>query len=110
MKKLGVLAVIIVAIIVVLFSIKNFRKDTKDVIPNEINKQINEELLNASIRGNIETVQTLLDKGADVNAKNNGGYTALWWASFNGHADIVKLLIENGADINVKAKRMVGQH
>jgi ankyrin repeat protein len=32
----------------------------------------------------------------DVNAKNNGGWTALMFAARNGHADTVKLLIENG--------------
>jgi hypothetical protein len=34
----------------------------------------------------------LLEKGSDVNAKDNDGNTALIWASENDHNDIVKLL------------------
>jgi len=46
---------------------------------------MNKELLNASWWGRTETVAMLLEKGADVNAKNNDGETALiraiWWGS-----------------------------
>ena len=40
--------------------------------------------------------------GADVNAKDPDGRTALYWASRNGHTDCVKLLIEAKADVNAK--------
>ncbi len=50
----------------------------------------------------IEIIEYLLDNGADINAKNNYGWTALIWASRNGHKDIVKLLLDNNADINVQ--------
>ena len=42
----------------------------------------------------------LLDKGADVNAKNDYGYTALIWASSNRQTEIVAMLLEKGADVN----------
>lgn len=35
-------------------------------------------------------------KGAQVNAKNNNGWTALMWASDEGHADVVQLLLDRG--------------
>ena len=38
-----------------------------------------------------------LIKGADVNAKNNNGGTALIWASKKGHTGIVQLLKKAGA-------------
>ncbi len=63
---------------------------------------INEDLLKASRDGKIKTVQALLEKGADVNTKNNYGVTALIFASSMGHTDIVKLLIEKGAEVNAK--------
>ena len=62
------------------------------------------------LRGNVSSaiLQTLLDKGADINEKiTNGpaeGYTCLHMAARNDNPELVKFLIENGADINKKAK------
>jgi len=53
-------------------------------------------------------VQTLLDKGADVDeAANSGrtdGYTCLMMAARNNQPELAKFLISNGADVNKKAK------
>jgi len=38
----------------------------------------------------------LITKGADVNAKDNDGYTPLYWAVLNGHTETAKFLKENG--------------
>jgi ankyrin repeat protein len=40
--------------------------------------------------------------GADVNVKDDNGWTALMRAADKRHKDIVKLLLEKGTDINVK--------
>jgi len=42
-------------------------------------------------------VKLLIDRGADVNARSRGGYTALKYAVDRGHKEIVKLLKEAGA-------------
>ena len=63
-----------------------------------------QRLLVAVKQGNVRHVQMLLEGGANVNAMNNNGNTALMLASSSGYADIVSLLIEAGADINIKAK------
>ena len=47
---------------------------------------------------NVEMVRLLVAKGARVNAKTSGGYTALMAAALNGQKEIVKLLLDNGAD------------
>ena len=39
----------------------------------------------------------LLDKGANVNARNNYGMTALIYASIGRHTEIVELLRQYGA-------------
>ena len=66
-------------------------------------------LLCATRRGNIEIMKFLLEKGADVNAKESKyGQTALILAARGGYTDAVKLLIEKKADLNVKEK-MYGQ-
>jgi len=50
----------------------------------------------------IDEIQTLIKKGADVNAKDIDDYTPLDMAVMNDHADICECLIENGADIHAK--------
>jgi ankyrin repeat protein len=50
----------------------------------------------------IDVIQHLINNGADVNIRDNFGYTALIWASRFGHIDIVRLLIDAGADVNAR--------
>jgi hypothetical protein len=44
----------------------------------------------------------LIDNGADVNAKDNDGWTALMYAAFSGYTETAEVLIDNGADVNAK--------
>lgn len=46
----------------------------------------------------------LLQAGADVNARNRHGQTALMIAAKNGHIELIKVLLAAGADCNVTAK------
>ena len=55
----------------------------------------------ASTIGNIFIVEKLLNAGADVNAVNKEGETALHFAAWNGFTGITRLLIEHGADMGV---------
>ena len=43
-------------------------------------------------------MKALLARGADVNAKERRGQTALMWAAAEGHAEVVELLLKAGAD------------
>jgi len=52
--------------------------------------------------GKMKIIKLLLDKGADVNAKDNHGNTALMDAAWEGKPNMVLLLLEKGADINAK--------
>jgi uncharacterized protein len=58
-------------------------------------------LLSAAGANCVDVVRLLLERGADVNAKDHDGWTALIKASQAGHADMVQLLMDRGADMNV---------
>ena len=58
--------------------------------------------MEATVEGYTDSVKVLLDSGADVNAKDEGGWTALFWAAFAQRRAVVRLLLEKGADANAK--------
>ena len=61
------------------------------------------KLMNASKKGDLNLTEDLIFSKADVNAKDDDGWTALMFASrFSENDKIVKKLIENGADIKAK--------
>jgi ankyrin repeat protein len=49
----------------------------------------------------VAVVSLLLASGADPNAKNNDGQTALFVAASRGVDDVVAVLMSNGADPDV---------
>jgi len=53
-----------------------------------------------------EAIKTLLKNGADVNAAQGDGMTALHWAARNGDAELTQMLLFAGA--NVKATTRLG--
>jgi len=63
-------------------------------------------LLLGAETGNVGQVRYALQRGADVNARNNAGVSAIIWASNNGHADIVRYLLKHGANINDKSNNL----
>jgi len=56
----------------------------------------------AAERGDVAAVEKLLDEGADVNARDEGGASPLHAAAFAGHRNVIRLLIKRGADINLE--------
>ena len=68
-----------------------------------------EDLIGAACIDDIPTIQALIDKGADVNAKTADGWTALMSASSSGyvgsdgHLKVVQALLAKSADVNAKS-------
>lgn len=58
---------------------------------------LNDILIQAAKDGNLLVLKSALEKGADINAKDKNGWTALMWALKNGHKDIAEFLREKGA-------------
>ncbi|KAH6617512.1 ankyrin repeat-containing domain protein [Chaetomium tenue] len=56
------------------------------------------DLIEAARRNKLGEVERLLQEGADVNATNKYGRTAIAWAAKNGHLDVVKTLHKRNAN------------
>ena len=50
-------------------------------------------------------VRALVEAGAEVNASNNGEFTALHGATFRGLNEVIQYLVEQGADIDARDYR-----
>ncbi|MBS4014576.1 MAG: ankyrin repeat domain-containing protein [Bacteroidetes bacterium] len=65
-------------------------------------EELNDMLLNAVYKGNLDSVKILLQKGANANATDLRNISALIYAVQGGYDSIVEVLAENGADLNHK--------
>lgn len=54
--------------------------------------------------GDVETVREMLHAGADANALDRYGQTALMLAAHRGYREMVEILVEGGADLDATAK------
>ncbi len=54
--------------------------------------------------GDVDVVRELLHRGAEVDARDRYGQTALMLAAHAGHREIVETLIDHRANVNVTAK------
>lgn len=60
---------------------------------------LNEKLFNAVKQQNLEAIKKLVENGADVNAQDTDGHTALMIASSYENFEIVKFLVESNANV-----------
>lgn len=61
-------------------------------------------LIAASVHNCKDVVNTLLDKGANIDLQTPGGYTALYAASWLGRTEVVKVLLDRGAKTGLQDK------
>jgi len=85
---------------------KIFKSKPKEQIIGDLKKlsldDMNKILINAAQYGHIGIVELLLNVGADINAKDEYGWSTLMSAADNGHKDVIELLVKAGADVNAK--------
>jgi len=63
------------------------------------------ELHEAAKENDTARIRELIEKGADVNAKDENGRTPFHHACQNLHGDTIQLLRDHGADVNAKDNR-----
>jgi len=78
------------------------KKPNKEMIRCLLANGPDTTIVEAAKNGHIDIVKTLIEKGLDINTKDDYGYTSLSYAALKGHAEVVDLLIEYGADINAR--------
>lgn len=69
---------------------------------------VNAPVAEAVMRQDRDTVQALLDAGADANVALGDGMTGLHWAALHGDVSITRLLLAAGADL--EATTRLGSH
>lgn len=63
---------------------------------------LNLALQSAAGRGHVTIVNSLLQKGASVDSKDELGRSPIHFAAAKGHSDVVRVLLSNGADPDLK--------
>ncbi len=91
MKKLLILLFIFSGIF------QAFPKSRQTIQENTIQNDRNKDLLLASYTGQLDTVEKLINEGADVNAKRDETVTAFYLAYWNGHRKTAQFLKDNPA-------------
>ena len=83
--------------------IKNLSKDD---LENKIDLSGASLLHIVSLNGQTEIIKLLLDKGVNVNVKNDNGNTPLNLSALNGETKTVNFLLTNGANPNLEDKQL----
>src|SRR5205085_11979331 len=88
--------------------IEQFMKDTVDVdartayLTTPLHYCASASVSSSTV-GRMGVIQGLLKLGADLNAMDRDGETAMHYAASSGYSDIIEVLAEQGADINIKS-------
>ncbi len=96
MKRITLLTLTLVLSVVPIFWISAGGMIVKEA------QKLGLELIEKAKSGSIEDIKLLINKGADLNRKDDHGNTALMWACEEYYTEIAELLIEKGADLNIK--------
>jgi ankyrin repeat protein len=90
--------VLCIALIIVLRN--RFVASPRPALPDY--KELDKALLAAVREGDHNSVESLLDQGADLETRNAVGDTVLMQAVLNADKDMVQLLLRRGADVNAR--------
>jgi len=78
--------------------------------PDFMGSRIGSGLMIGAWEGKIDLMRLFISRGADINAQNGNGETALVLAAWRGQLEAVKWLIERGARINMPDRQWSALH
>ncbi|XP_058969221.2 acyl-CoA-binding domain-containing protein 6 [Pocillopora verrucosa] len=78
-------------------AVSTLRGNEDDVISDA-----NKSVFDWCKEGNVKRMDVLLNKGENINAKDEQGMTLLHWACDRGHEEVVIYLIKNKAEVNIQ--------
>src|SRR4028119_251755 len=79
-------------------------KNPPDSSGRSVNLNKDVLLLQAAQSGNFTQLQAILAQGANVDATDRDGTTAVMFAAGQGYTEIVRVLLEAGANLNLPRK------
>ncbi|QMV46176.1 hypothetical protein HC358_03815 [Wolbachia pipientis] len=74
----------------------------------EVQSGLDEKLLMAVKDNNLNEVGDLINRNANVNAKDKYSWTPLHWAVFKNRLEVAGFLVKKGADINAASENLYG--
>lgn len=80
---------------------------TENNLPNNESsswEEIDGYFLEAVKQGDIKDAEKLLEQGADVNAQDEDGWTALMFSAKSQNVEMAQMLMDNGADNEIRNK------
>ena len=80
---------------------ENGDSEIVEMLNKTLEKELISELVDASYMGDFEVVRILVKMGADVNAKDSYGRTAIESAAMSGNNGLYEFLIANGGNSNL---------
>lgn len=102
MKLKGILIGLFIVMLTACSTVPDSEKDLLIQSEEKEGTNLSQSLFSAAEEGNVETILELLEAGADINATDTHGNTAVMTATQKNNVDTVKALIEQGADINIR--------
>jgi ankyrin repeat protein len=81
---------------------KNKLPTEKRALDEEGQRQIDDNFLRAVAYDNLDAAKRLLKNGANIEVRDDNGWTALIYAANTGHVEMCLFLIKEGANANAK--------
>lgn len=102
-KAIGLAGIGVLAIFCIVGLLLDFQQDGHRIsMPLSA---VSQQLLQAAASGDVVKTAALLDEGANIHARDESGWDALYNAVYGKNPAIVRLLLERGADPNTREYR-----